>query len=1045
MPLTVAAVREALLAGLDEHQRDAVRHEARQLLIVAGAGSGKTEVMARRVAWWVGVDAVPKDRVVAFTFTEAAAEELKFRIRRCLETIAAPEENASLGGMYVGTIHGFCLKVLRDFAPDEFYMYDVVDDAGRMSLIEQGFNGVLALRAFQTATGLGKFGSLDLFLKGYDLLNEYDRLRVSLPGTQSPTDVSEEADWCRAATLQTPVGGSDVSRAFARSASRYYAYLRARRFLDFSTVQTEVTRRLDTDTSFRTRLFRSLSRVVVDEVQDINPVQYSLIRAVVGDQGHLTAVGDHRQAIYSFRGGRVDLMGKLHSELTESKDGYVQELPANYRSTPRIIDLANRWSTTISDSAGMENPAMAHRRDTRTDVSARHIAHVHFENREQEATWIADTIGALVRVGEDHRTGALHDQGADSRGLTLGDVAILVRSSTDVRTYQEALEKRGISAVVRGGPDLFSQPEVLLFLGALGVCADLEEFWGSQLDPRGMPSRIKKVLQVDAKPMEIVPAAFRELARRGVSVPEGTDERLLRLCRAISHRLGSAEPQPQDTAGLRCSSACRRWLVRARQPRRIFPQTILHWLLREAAIHSWRPLGNRKSVDGTLFHIGQLSSLIKGIETAGWTPADSLKWQVIALLSWGAGAARASETPLLANPDAVTVTTIHSAKGLEFAAVFVADICARRFPSNRARRRVPVPFCGDVGIDTEHLSDNSNYDNERRLMYVAITRAERYLYLSASGSSKSQFFRGVGDLVSDVGGQVVEGPLDVKDSLEYHHGVASREDRFATNFSDLRYFLECPQDFYLRKVLGFNPTIGQEFGYGRGLHNLLRVVHENPRRWAELSADRDTLLQEIRTLVDRGLFYLRYTVGGPLNNLRNHAIGSIADYVTAYASELARLDFEPEKEFETFIPEENLLISGAIDLVRLDDPPRVTIVDFKSGDGKDETGSGLNRELMKLQLAIYGMAAREELEYAPQQGLIRYVGEVDSALRELSVDLHEEQLGAVRQVVLETGRRIRERDFNHGPTDRVEDRCKKCDFVDICPREEAADSRARHE
>ena len=126
-------------------------------------------------------------------------------------------------------------------------------------------------------------------------------------------------------------------------------------------------------------------------------------------------------------------------------------------------------------------------------------------------------------------------------------------------------------------------------------------------------------------------------------------------------------------------------------------------------------------------------------------------------------------------------------------------------------------------MDPTHLSDNDNYDDERRLMYVALTRAERYLYVSASGESRSRFFRSVGEMISDVGGVVTENGLDVAETLEYLPSTLSREDRLATNFSDLRYFLECPHDFYLRNVLGFTPTIGQEFGYGRGLHNLLRV------------------------------------------------------------------------------------------------------------------------------------------------------------------------------------------------------------------------------
>ena len=954
-----------------------------------------------------------------------------------------PGEDTKLGEMYIGTIHGFCLKNLRNLAPDEFYMFDVVDDASRISVIEQGYHNVLGLKSFEHIVGLGKFRCIELFLRGYDLLNEHDRLNVFLPEDPVPKDVSQEREWCSSARLNSDIGESMRARQFAESAARYYAYLKARRFLDFSTIQAEMTRRLRTDASFRERFSSLWNRLVVDEVQDINPVQYSLIQEIVGQDGFLTAVGDHRQAIYSFRGGRVELMGALYEELENSEDGHVQELPANYRSTPRIIELANKWSETIEDTADMSSPAMEHRRETRMDESDRHIAQVHFNCREDEAAWIADTIGELVHTHEEIRQGAFHDENNGSRGLMLSDIAVLVRSGTDIRTYQEALRVRGIPAIVRGGPDLFSQPEVLLFLSALGLCSDLEEFWGQIQNPRSMPGRVRSAIGSGPNTSEILPAAIRELRRRGLNIPVDTERRLDLLCRAVNHRRESAEPQPEDITSLKCSPECRRWLSRNHLPRRIFPQTIFHWLLREAGIHCWGTAENQSVAETALFHVGQLSTLVKAIETSGWTPAPTLKWQLIALLNWGAGSARAAESPLRVRPDAVAVTTIHSAKGLEFGAVFLADVCARRFPSNKARTTVAVPFDeGTPGyVDPTPLSDNDNYDNERRLMYVALTRAERYLYVSASGGNKSQFFRAVGTMIEDVGGVVTENELDVAEALTYRPSSLNREDRLATNFSDLRYFLECPHDFYLRNVLGFTPAIGQEFGYGRGLHNLLRAIHSNPRHWAAMAPDRPRLKAEVESLIEQGMFYLRYTVGEPLHNLQRSAVEGVIEYVEAYAEELARLEFEPEKEFETLISEKNLLISGTIDVLRLDDPPRVSILDFKSGDSEDETGSGLNRELMALQIGVYGLAARDELEYDPHHGLVRYIGERDPSRRQMEINLDDRQLVKVRNEIIETAQTIQNRQFDSGPTERVKDRCGQCDFLDFCSRTEATESR----
>src|SRR5262249_35003700 len=162
----------------------------------------------------------------------------------------------------------------------------------------------------------------------------------------------------------------------------------------------------------------------------------------------------------------------------------------------------------------------------------------------------------------------------------------------------------------------------------------------------------------------------------------------------------------------------------------------------------------------------------------------------------------------------------------------------------------------------------------------------------------SQFIKKLRDLVTESGGRVTDNSSQLLEELKYAPKEHRRDVRLATSFSDLRYYLECPHDFYLRKVLGFAPTIDQAFGYGRGVHNLLRAIHTDPKKWAEIATDRPRLEREIQKLIDRGLFYLRYTTGDPAENMRKKGLRVVADYVAHYAAELARLTFEPEKAFE---------------------------------------------------------------------------------------------------------------------------------------------------
>src|SRR5258708_19639567 len=143
---TRANARDLLLQDLTPNQQKAVQSPSRRVLIIAGAGSGKTEVIARRVAWWIAVDKVPRDAIVAFTFTERAAEEMKFRIRHHVQRITAEGADTTLGGMYVGTIHGFCLNLLRGLAPDDYHNYDVIDEASPLPLFHKAYHELLRLK-----------------------------------------------------------------------------------------------------------------------------------------------------------------------------------------------------------------------------------------------------------------------------------------------------------------------------------------------------------------------------------------------------------------------------------------------------------------------------------------------------------------------------------------------------------------------------------------------------------------------------------------------------------------------------------------------------------------------------------------------------------------------------------------------------------------------------------------------------------------------------------------------------------------------------------
>jgi DNA helicase-2/ATP-dependent DNA helicase PcrA len=1000
----------------------------------------------------VGVRNVTRENVVAFTFTERAAEEMKFRIRGWFEKITPPGEEVALGGMYIGTIHGFCLAKIREYWPDSYHNFDILDESARAALILRGFNGLLALNSLRTAiaatTNDNRFsqsGTLDTFAQAYDQLHEHNRFECKLPSGDPPFELGEpEREWCKRAKLLTKVGSTPAAKAFATSAARYYAYLRCRRFLDFSTSQSEFIRQLGVDVTRTKQLAEQKVHLVVDEIQDINPVQRKLMDLLVGASGSLTAVGDHRQAIYGFRGAKVEIVAELWERFKAQSDSEVVDLQENFRSTPRIIELANRWAERIGRVRTMATPPMKHGKLGRKDEHRSHVALVSFPLREREAAWIAQAIRELV---PSEAKGAKHDKkGGSHRGLTLSDIGVLVRTSKDVREYMKALEKAGIPCIVRAGPDLFSQPEVLLFLSALGLTAGHKEFYGSPINSKSLPKRIESVLGCVPQPEAVLHAAAKALRKSGLTFDSGTENRLLLASNAIYQRIANGKSLTTKQAAVLRTPKLREFLTSRNNLRRLFPQQLFHMLLAEAQVEAWDTGGGRGQT--AVFHLGALSGLITGLETPGWTSVSDYPWQIVGLCQYGAEKGRVEEQPLMVQPDAVGISTIHAVKGLEFAAVFMADVCAQRFPNAMASRTPQLPLAGKImrEIDVASLADNHNHDGERRLMYVAITRAERFLFISCSSKKTSSFVRELQVLVRESGGLVTTNSKQLLTELKYAPKEHIRNDRLATSFSDLRYYLECPHDFYLRKVLGFAPTIDQAFGYGRGVHNLMRAIHSNPKRWAALAKNPEKLEREIQGLVDLGLFYLRYTTGDPADNMRAKGMRIVANYIRRYADELGTLTFEPEKEFETLIEygdgEGGALISGAIDIVRQDNPPRVTLIDFKSGEPDSDRHQKLNEQEMQAQVALYAIAAKKELQYQPDEGLVRHLDvdpDDDTSKTELRVPLDVDSLRKVNEMVAKTAKRIRNREFTHGPTTRPdgEPRCATCDFLGLCGMKEA--------
>lgn len=389
---------------LEGEAAEAVAHRGSHIQIIAAAGSGKTEVVSQRVADLLA-GGEPAGSIVAFTFTEKAASELKERIAQRVTARLGDGATDQLGALYVGTIHGYCFRLLQEFVP-KFETYTPLDSNQLTNFLYREQNR-LQIKALSPRLGL--FRSIAAFQASVDVIeNEL----ISLD------DLPDDP--------------------FKRSLMDYYAALDRYQFLSFG---TQIVRAVESlrDPLVHSTVTANLRHLVVDEYQDVNPAQEELIRLLSKPIGNadLVVVGDDDQAIYQWRGSNVANIVSFG----ERHEGVVQfSLLTNRRSRPGIVSTANSFAKSIPGR--LDKAMRADRVDAGVSVS------VTIGHSDEQAE--ADSIAADIT--------ALH-----SRGVAFDDIAILVRGRNAFPKILNALEARGIPVQPGGRTGLFEQPEAAAF------------------------------------------------------------------------------------------------------------------------------------------------------------------------------------------------------------------------------------------------------------------------------------------------------------------------------------------------------------------------------------------------------------------------------------------------------------------------------------------------------------------------------------------------------------------------------------------------------
>ena len=582
---------------LTDTQRRAIEHGDGNLQLIACAGSGKTEVVARRVVYLLRPDTTPRlapGNIVAFTFTEKAAAELKERIvTRAREELG---DVTGLAEMFVGTIHAFCLELLKTESPKHL-KYEVLNEVQQILFVDRhSRQSGLTTSTDLSGKPLQRYRDTPRYIKALSILREAEL---------------EEAHLKECTLLH----GLDA----------YRELLEKRGYLDYSAILEEAVDLLTNDDSVRRCLGERVKYVIVDEYQDVNPIQEAIVWSLHELGARLCVVGDDDQTIYQWRGSDVQ-------NILTFKERYpdVEQIPIeeNFRSSEGIVETARAFIEKNSERLPKGMRATGAQAYEPGDIVA-----LSFDNPEEEARYIADTIRSLRGVA------FCDSDGAEERGLTWSDMAVLLRSvRRNGEPITRALEAAGIPFIVTGMTNLFSAPEA----------EAARQLFYFMADRPGVD--------------ESVVASVWEAAHLGIK-PEA-------LSRAI-HVAATAKASLTDPDQ-------KRWGLYSIQ--RVFLTFIEEAEIREEDI----PDGRDEIV---FYNLGKFSQLISDFEAIHFHSKPEEKYKSFAdFLQHRAEDAYPEgwQDNQYANLDAVRIMTIHQAKGLEFPLVFLSGLEEGLFPHQRS-------------------------------------------------------------------------------------------------------------------------------------------------------------------------------------------------------------------------------------------------------------------------------------------------------------------------------------------------------------------------
>ncbi len=985
---------------LNEEQKKAVTFGDGPLLIIAGAGSGKTTVVTERIKHLISSGRAHPTEILALTFTEKASREMEERVDMALPY--------GITQMWISTFHAFCDRILRNEA------INIGLDPGYKLMTEA--ETILFFRKNLFTFDLHYFrpyGNPMKFISG--MIQHFSRLK------DEDVDPMQYLAWVNSESGISNLELEEETQKYKELAHAYRTYeeLKVKEgMMDYADLISNTLKLFRMRKHILKRYQEQFKYVLIDEFQDTNFAQNELGVLLVGQRKNITVVGDDDQAIYRWRGAAVSNIIQFRKRFPKAK---IIVLTKNYRSTKEILDRSydfiqhnNPDRLEVVEKIDKKLESMRRIKGTAINV-------IYEDRVENEAEEVAKRI----------KNYELRFTNETSKKYQWSDFAILVRANSYAEPFSRAFSRAGIPYQFLGPGQLFRQPEVkdlIAYLKVLYNFADSVAMYRVlSMDWFGVAARDVAVLTNYAKRYGISlfeacemmarnHAESLDSARDRLAEPRGThqpfiseegNKKVNELISMIHRHLGLLK---KETAG-----------------------QILYYFLQDAGL--LKALATYKSAKEEKI-AGNIAKFFNKLKTYEMEHDDA---SVFAIVDWIDLSMNMGESPLAADIDwsqnnAVNILTIHSAKGLEFPVVFLVNLVSNRFPSMERREQIPIP---DALIKEILPEGDFHLQEERRLFYVGMTRARDQLFFTAAtyygeGKREKKLSPFIGEaLGSESVSRLLSERLRVNTShvsqevkqlmlLDWEK-INEPEERKAVepitylSYSQIDTFTTCPLQYKYRYILKIPVPPSAALVFGDIMHRTVRAFYELAKRGEKPT--KETLVK----IFDQHWTSIGFGDKMYEKKMKDHGIELLTGfYEKGYDPNHFPKDLE--QQFRIKITP-ILKLGGRID--RVDELPdgKIEIIDYKTGQAPK------NKDVTRdLQLTAYALVATDDGVYKkkPEDVVVSFY--FFESQEKVSSSRTKEQLEKAREEIAQKAQDIAASDFHPTPGKH----CDFCEFRLIC-------------